>query len=186
MNEKNLLIVLIILIIIVGIIFFIDGHFLSKASGGNIIFQPAHTADWDVDSNRTKLVLKDKGFYFTNLTNGTNTVSIFKNNSTHSFDGTSDLIFEFDYRAANPFTTYLVTGDGERVPVGQPGNVKNTWVHEKWVYDSANQKITEYVNGEEKSPVDLSGKNRTTLGFQVVDWQGDINLYIEDWKVCRG
>ena len=185
MNEKNLLIILIILIIIVGIMFFIDGHFLSKASGGNIIFQPAHTADWDIDNNRTKLVLKDKGFYFTNITNETNTISIFKNNTTHIFDGTNDLIFEFDYRAANPFTTYLLLDNG-KVPIGQPGNVKNTWVHEKWVYDSVNHKITEYVNGEEQSPIDLPSQNSTTLGFQVVDWQGDINLYIEGWKVCKG
>lgn len=187
MNEKNLLMILIILIIITGIIFFVDGHIIPSETffGKDVIFQPTKTTDWDIYGNKAEVKLTDKGFHFTSLNNETDTINIFRNNSTHSFDGTTDLVFEFDYRTANQCGMYLVNNSGGRITVSQSSAI-NKWVHEKWFYDSTNQKITAYIDGVEQSSVDLSSQNVSTLGFQVVDWQGDADLYIEDWKAYSG
>jgi len=178
MNERILFMILIILVIIVGIIFFINDH---NGSVTEMIFQPTQTANWAIDSNRTEIVLKDKTFHFTRLNNETNTITVFKNNSTHPFNGTSDLIFEFYYKVANPCDMYLVDNNGGRINMGQ-SSTPHTWVHEKWVYDSTNHKITPYIDDVEQSSIDLSGKDMSTLGFQIVDWQGDVDLYIDDWR----
>jgi len=182
MNVRTLLIILIILIIFAGIIFFMDGYNLASE---NKILQPTDTTQWDIDSNNTKVELNSKGFHFTSLNNVTNTINIIKNNSTHGFDGTTDLVFEFDYKSANQCGLDLVNNEGARIYVDETG-APNTWIHEKWVYDSANQKVTIYIDGAEQEPVDLSNENMSTLGFQIVDWQGDIDMYISNWKAYSG
>lgn len=118
--------------------------------------------------------------------NGVNAayVNLMVNNSNHEFDGTIDLIFDFDFLAKNSCSLYLVDNTGSRRDIFGVSsfNIEN---HYRWMYTASTGIVLVYINGEYSSSVDLSSYNFTTIGFQIVDWQGDLDCTLHDFKICK-
>lgn len=146
------------------------------------------TGNWEINSLgggvTATATYSNEGTHFVATGTGASYISLYKGN-VHPFDGTNDLIFEFDYKSANISGLYLVNNGGARVFIHNVSPSTN-WIHDKWVYDATNKVLTAYINDVAQTPVDLSAQNLITLGFQITDWQTDIDFWIKNFKVYNG
>lgn len=106
------------------------------------------------------------------------------NNSIHPFDGTIDLTYEFNFITKNILGLHIVDNGGSRRLI-QNISTYNIEKHYKWDYESSTQTIQVYVDGEYTNTVDLSSYNLTTIGFQITDWQNDMDCTLHNFKISK-
>lgn len=131
------------------------------------------------------IAYSSEGTHFTANGTGGNQVNLYRNSSTHSFDGTKNTVYEFDLKTTSGMALYMVDNTASRRLVQQNPPV-NTWSHIKWEYNASNHTVTPYIDGVEQTTVDLSSYDLTTIGLQLYDWQGDIDIWIKELKVYNG
>ena len=107
------------------------------------------------------------------------------NNSLHYFDGSSDKVFEFDYKNANLQAVYIVSHTGTQKLLYEQGQY-NEWHHYKLYYSANQQTVTVTIDNSEKTPVDCSSLDLTTIGLKFIDWQRDMDSWIKNLKVYNG
>ena len=81
----------------------------------------------------------------------------------------------------------LRNNSGSRVTGFSP-SYSNNYRHWKWIYSASAHTCDVYeenANGimTKKGTIDLSSQNMTTMGFQITDWQTDMDCWIKDFKV---
>lgn len=106
------------------------------------------------------------------------------NNSNHAFDGTIDLIYEFDFMSKNTCNLYIVDNAGSRRLINNVYSY-NVEKHYRWEYTASTQTIVSYIDGAYSDSVDLSSYNLTTIGFQITDWQSDADCTLHDFKISK-
>ena len=142
------------------------------------------TDNWTPSANVT-VSYSSEGTHFLANGSGGNQVNLKVNNSVHYFDGTTDKVYEFDLKTTSSMAIYIVdNGSGRRLIYQNPP--VNRWVHFKCLYDASNQIVTVYRDDVVQTPVDLYDYNLTTIGLQLYDWQGDMDLWIRDLKIYNG
>ena len=140
------------------------------------------TGNWEVANSGTASYSSD-GVH----ASGGGLLRLKVNNSTHYFDGTKDLTFDFYLKTANQCALYLVTNSGIRS--NSILNIYTGWSSFKQVrlvYDATAHTVTPYVDGTAYTSVDVSSQTLTTCGFQITDWQDDLDVYIKNFKVYYG
>ena len=139
------------------------------------------TTYWETSANVTVTAGTDDVHFSANNTGG-QSINLKKDNSIHSFDGTNGLTIEFDLKNSNALALYLVNHSGSRVKVCD-ASTDGEYHHYKWDYNPSTQKVTYSLDSGTGTDVDLSSQTMTTLGFQIYDWNGDIDAYIKGWKI---
>ena len=79
---------------------------------------------------------------------------------------------------------YIVDNAESRRLIQYPTSY-NIEKHYKWEYTASTQTIISYVDGEYSTTVDLSQYNTNTIGFQIADWQGDMDCTLYDLKISK-
>ena len=162
-------------------------NFIEKSKQVFAIDGTSDTGNWNINSLNggvtATATYSNEGTHFVATGTGASYISLY-NGSTRPFDGTKDLIYEFDYKSANTSALYIINNSGSRVLIHNVSS-STDWIHEKWVYDATNKVLTAYINDVARTPVDLSAQNLTTVGFQIVDWQTDIDFWIKNFKVFQ-
>ena len=126
-----------------------------------------------------------EGTHFKYLTTGSS-VNVKINNSIHPFDGTQDLIFDFNFKTANTISVYVVDNAGSRRGTLDSSIPHNTWVHYQWKYNATSKQIQIYRDNVLVNTYDGSSVNFTTIGFQIYDWNSDADFWINNWKLYKG
>ena len=141
------------------------------------------TSNWNVNT-QCSIAYSPEGTHFTAIGTGTNMITLSRNSSSHSFDGTKDTIFEFDFKQANACSIYLMDHTGTRRLL-YTNNVYDAWQHWKLEYTASTQTVKVYIEDTLKDTVDLSSYTLTSIGLQVVDWNADVDAWIKELKVYQ-
>ena len=140
------------------------------------------TGNWEGDSGLT-LTYDENGTHAT----GGGLFRLKVGTNTHYFDGTKDLVIEFDFKTDNPCTWYVVNNSGGRgTAIHAFSSALTDFKHIKWIYDATAHTFTPYLDGTAGTAVDVSSQTLTTLGFQITDWQSDLSVHIKNFMVYYG
>ena len=134
------------------------------------------TGNWQYNTSNTSLSYSDDGTHIA----GGGYCTLKVNNSTHYFDGTNDLCFEFDIKPAHTTQLRYVNKDNGE---GAICNISSSteFVHVKLVYSASNNKITPYINGTQGT--DASTSNTATIGMNIQDWSNTLDVYVKNLRV---
>ena len=110
-----------------------------------------------------------------------NSLWIEKNSSSNLFDYTKDWAFEFDCINANTCGVYINVSADRKGGTNIPIVTEFTTIRVE--YDATNQKIKLFKNGtQEDSTVTLTAFS-TDFSFRIMDWQGDLDMKMKNFKV---
>lgn len=137
------------------------------------------TSNWEVDNSATT-TYDENGL----TVSGGGLLRLKVNSNTHYFDGTQNLIVEFDFKTDNACMWYVINNSGGRgTGIHNFASALSDFKHIKWVYNATAHTFTPYIDGEAQTSVDVSSQTLTTLGFQITDWQSDLSVHIKNFMV---
>lgn len=148
----------------------------------NNIYWAYSNSEWS-NGNYTATWENDRWHFQGNGVSGAYVNLVF-NNTTHAFDGTIDLTYEFNFMTKNLLGLYIVDNSGSRRLI-QNVSSYNIEKHYKWNYTASTKTIIIYIDGEYYNTIDLSSSNLTTIGFQISDWQSDMDCTLHDFKLSK-
>ena len=128
----------------------------------------------------------DNGVHFTGVNTNTDRAILKQTNNTY-LNSNSDWCIDFKLSCANIMAIYFKNGaDGADITNASTGNLGIDYTTEntvKFTYDASTGKVTPNVNGVNKTALDISSITSDTVDFAFVDWQGDMDITITDFKI---
>ena len=173
----HLLSTVILLIFIILII----SHYVKDKDITYLVYENS-TTQWNTSSNTSKKIINGNEVRFTGV--NTNTNRIWLNPSNELFlPYDSDWIIEFNLNSANLLALYFTqTVNSETGAVfGIYDTNFNKYRYVKIVYSTSNHNIKYYLDNTLKNTLNASSFTNN-IGFKLIDWQGDINISITDFK----
>ena len=128
----------------------------------------------------------DNGVHFTGVNTNTDRAILKQTNNTY-LNSNSDWCIDFKLSCANILAIYFKNGgEGTDITSASTGNLGIDYTTEntvKFTYDASTGKVTPNVNGVDKTALDISSITSDTVGFAFIDWQGDMDITITDFKI---
>ena len=139
---------------------------------------------WVLTTNIARNKINDNKIQFTGVNTNTDRITLTPDNTTLFLPLNKDWIIEFDSKMDNLLAFYFLQSSSETGAVNTSGQITD-FTQEyriKFIYSPTNKKISYYLNDILKTTLDTTSFNND-MGFRIVDWQGDVNMYITNLKI---
>lgn len=189
MNKKIILIILIVIIAIVGVSIYSLQPTNEPTGLVNGVMHDNGTLDehqniWKTSSN-VEVTYGEDGTHFNGKNNESCWISLLSNNEQLFINPQKDFSIEMNMKSNNMMALYLIdsidsNGNLYIVPTMGP----NDFHHVKFDYSTSENKINYYVDNNLTKTLDynLTGN---LVGFKIIDWQGDMNIVINNVTVTN-
>lgn len=139
---------------------------------------------WAISTNVARNKINDNKIQFTGVNTNTDRITLTPNNTTLFLPLNEDWIIEFDSKMDNLLAFYFLQSSSETGAANISGQITDFTqeYHVKFIYSSTNKKIYYYLDDNLKNTLDTANFNND-MGFRVVDWQGDVNMFITNLKI---
>ncbi len=140
------------------------------------------TTDTSIWSSSTATIDRNVSNEYTQFTGtgSSNAVMLVKNGVNDVFDYTKNWAIEFDGWNANTSSIYVYQGSSSKGGISNP--TSSDFVKIRIEYDATNQAIKLFKDNVQQGNTVSLNSVTTNFSIRFVDWQGDLNLKIKNFK----
>ena len=187
MKKKILIIIIIIAIAVLCCSYMFFTPNPTKNNSGGAIISDNGTLDnhqdiWKKYSN-VELSYANDGTHFDGTNNESNGVFLVSNKKELFINPLQDFTIEMDFKTSNLMAFYFIQSlesNGNTYIIPDMGY--NKLHHLKFAYSKSTKDIDFFIDGKLKKTVP-SNFTDSSVGFKIIDWQGDMDIVISNVTV---